>query len=305
MRLLPLATYPWPIKKSYSADKYIAAYSPEVISTSLAHVAHILILTCHYLSIRLPAEITLPHRDYPRPTIFNLNNSYQHSHVSFPSFSGSSSSPSHSRGTDTQQVPRPRPLFVDKPLTQLAKEDPSTYSFFLEGVTLLAYNIAWLCYCQGVPIGDPNNLEDIFNMGRNLYSFLMSAQAHDFHTIGIKVPGWGSDGEEIVEETQGNWLGRYSHGGTFYFLGGPEGTELARSFKLPSPMKLADKLKKRLIGDAPAPDWEVLDDDAWKIEDIPGADAGSANVPGAPDKSNDAKTTPRSGTNGWTKVKHR
>lgn len=133
----------------------------------------------------------------------------------------------------------------------------------------------------------------------------MSAQAHDFHTINVKVPGWGPDGEEVAEESQGNWLGRYSHAGTFYFLGGPEGTELVRSFKLPSPMKLADKLKKKLIGDAPTPDWEVLDDDAWKIEDIPEVDANSANTQTVPGKSGDGKSTPRTGMNGWTKVKQR
>jgi hypothetical protein len=191
-------------------------------------------------------------------------------------------------------------------LPQLAKEDPSTYSFFLEGVTLLAYNIAWLCCCQGVSIGDATNFEDMCNMGRNLYSFLMSAQAHDFHTVNVKVPGWGPNGEEVAADSQGNWLGRYSHGGAFYVLGGPEGTELVRSFKLPSPMKLADRLKKKLLGDAPAPDWEVLDDDAWKIEEIPGADAGAGNDQKGPDWSASAASTPpRSKTNGWTKIKHR
>ncbi|KAK2594797.1 hypothetical protein QQS21_007484 [Conoideocrella luteorostrata] len=280
--------------------------TPEAISTSLAHVAHILLLICHYLSVRLPAEITLPHRDYPRPTVFNLASSYQHPHVPFPSFLGPLASPSHSRDTESQRVPRPRPLFVDKPLTQLAKEDPTTYSFFLEGVTLLAYNIAWLCCSQGVSIGDTSNFEGISNMGRNLHSFLMGAQAHDFRTINIKVPGWGPNGEELAEENQGNWLGRYSHGGAFYFLGGAEGAELVRSFKLPSPMKLADKLKKKLIGDAPTPDWEVLDDEAWKVEDIPvGSAVGNPQGVCGKAPAPDATSTLRNGSTGWTKVKHR
>ena len=250
----------------------------------------------------------MPHRDYPRPTIFNLSSSYQHSQVSFPNIPGSSSSPFHSREPDSQRAPRPRPLFVDRPLSQLAKEDPSAYSFFLEGVTLLAYNIAWLCSSQGVAIGDPSNFEEICNIGRNLYSFLMSAQAHDFHTVNIKVPGWEPSGQQTTsDESQGNWLGRYAHGGTFYFLGGPEGTELIRTFKLPSPMKLADKLKRRLIGDAPTPDWEVLDDDAWKIEDEPTGDvaANGRNLPVERTKTSEAKPSPRVGSNGWTKVKHR
>ncbi|GAB0131897.1 hypothetical protein EsDP_00000351 [Epichloe bromicola] len=279
--------------------------SPEVISTSLAHVAHILILVCHYLSVRLPAELTLPHRDYPRPTIFNLSSSHRHSQIPYPSFPGfSPSSASHVRGTESQRVPRPRPLFIEKPPTQLAKEDPATYSFFLEGVTLLAYDIAWLCCTQGVSVGNTSSFEDICSMGRNLYSFLMSAQAHDFHTINIKVPGWAASGEEVREEPQGNWLGRYTHGGAFYFLGSAEGTELTRSFKLPSPLKLADKLKKKLIGDAPTPDWELLDDDAWKVEDtsMGGNTVGNQGIIG---KVADVKPANRSGSNGWTKLKHR
>ncbi|QUC18468.1 uncharacterized protein UV8b_02709 [Ustilaginoidea virens] len=280
--------------------------TPEAISTSLAHVAHILILICHYLSIRLPAEITLPHRDYPRPTIFNLNGSYQHSRASFPGFSGSSSSPSYQRETESQRIPRPRPLFVDKPLNQLAKEDPSAYSFFLEGVTLLAYNIAWLCCSQGVSIGDTSNFEDICSMGRNLYAFLLSASARDFRTVNTNATGWAPNGGEVAEEGRGNWLGRYTHGGTFYFLGSAEGTELIRTFKLPSPIKSADKLKKKLIGDAPTPDWEVLDDDAWKVEDLhPTSNATTVGAQGGAAKGSTTKTPSRSGSNGWTKVKHR
>ncbi|KAG6037749.1 hypothetical protein E4U41_004821 [Claviceps citrina] len=278
--------------------------SPEVISTSLAHLAHVLILICHYLSVRLPAEITLPHRDYPRPTIFNLNSSHQHSPTSFPSFSGVTSSTFHVRKPDSQRVPRPRPLFIEKPLTQLAKEDPSTYSYFLEGVTLLAYNIAWLCCSQGVPIGDTSSFEDICSMGRNLYNLLMSAQTHDFHTLGVEAPDWSANGDKVREEGQGNWLGRYSHGGAFYFLGSTEGTELIRSFKLPGPIKLADKLKKKLIGDSPMPDWELLDDDAWKVEDAGTGDAGEDHQ-GVSGTVAEVKSATRSGSNGWTKLKHR
>lgn len=271
-------------------------------------MAHILILVCHYLSVRLPAEITLPHRDYPRPTIFNLNSSHQNFHASFPSPSGFSSSARHQRPAGSQRVPRPRPLFIEKPLTQLAKEDPATYSYFLEGVTLLAYDIAWLCCSQGVPIGDTSSFEDICSMGRNLYNFLVSAQAHDFHTFQVEVPGWAANGEErddLRPEIQGNWLGRYSHGGAFYYLGSTEGMELVRSFKLPGPIKLADKLRKKLIGDAPTPDWELLDDEAWKVEDTSTRSAVGDEGVGVNGQVTEAKSTTRSGSNGWTKLKHR
>lgn len=277
------------------------------MSTSLAHVAHILALVCHYLSVRLPAEITLPHRDYPRATIFNLNSSYQRTAGAFSSTPGASNSPSQSRISDPQRAPRPRPLFIDKPLAQLSKEDPSAYSFFLEGVTLLAYNIAWLCCCQGVSIGDTSSFEDICNMGRNLYSFVASAQSHEWGTGNLQAPGWGENGQEQVLENQANWLGRYSHGAAFYFLGGLEGTEFTRTFKLPSPMKLADKLRKKLLGDTPGADWEVLDDDAWKVEDTPNGEVADPIKQGLPErvKNPDGKSSPRTGSNGWTKVKHR
>lgn len=288
------------------------ALTPEVISTSLAHVAHILMLVSHYLAVRLPAEITLPHRDYPRPTIFNLSSSYQHGPIPFPSGPASTTSSSQPRDSDAHHVPRPRPLFVDKPLPQLSKEDPPTYSFFLEGVTLLAYDIAWLCSCQGVSIGDKGSFEDMCHMGRNLYTFLLGAQLQAYENLAVKtVAGKGGNAEGEGTDSQANWIGRYSHGTMYYFLGGVEGTDFVRTFKLPSPMKLADRLKKKLLGDAPAADWEVLDDDAWKVDEglnedvaVPGV---SGVVSGAAHQAKDleGKASPRTGSNGWTKVKHR
>ncbi|KOS18872.1 hypothetical protein ESCO_000243 [Escovopsis weberi] len=287
--------------------------SPEVISTSLAHIAHILILISHYLAIRLPAEITLPHRDYPRPTIFNLQNSYRHGEVSSedplttPTITAKSSTNFHSH------VPRPRPLFVDKPLSELSKEDPAAYSLFLEGVTLLAYNIAWMCCSQGLPVGEKASFEDICNLGRNLYG-LLSSQAQGVGSLAIPTPGADTftyenqnqdqdqDQDQDADEDH-NWLGRYSHGTGYYFLGGSGGTELIKSFRILNPVKLADKLKKRLIGDAPAPDWEVLDDAAWKEEDV----VGNAGVEamGNSDKAEASASSTRRNSNGWMKVKSR
>ncbi|POR38028.1 Uncharacterized protein TPAR_01770 [Tolypocladium paradoxum] len=286
--------------------------TPEVISTSLAHVAHILMLVSHYLAIRLPAEITLPHRDYPRPTIFNLSSSYQHGPVPFPPGPASTTSSSQPRDSDSHHVPRPRPLFVDKPLPQLSKEDPPTYSFFLEGVTLLAYDVAWLCSCEGVSIGDKGSFEDMCHMGRNLYTFLLGAQQQGYMTLAVKtVAGNGGAVEDEGADSQANWIGRYSHGTMYYFLGGIDGTDFVRTFKLPSPMKLADRLKKKLLGDAPAADWEVLDDEAWKVDEGPNEDGAVQGVSGIVSgvvhqaKDPEGKASPRTGSNGWTKVKHR
>ncbi|KAF5007673.1 hypothetical protein FDECE_6009 [Fusarium decemcellulare] len=275
--------------------------SPEMISTSLSHVCHILMLASHYLAIRLPAAITLPHRDYPRPTIFNLPGSYRNRDPVFPSQTGAATPTSNSGDPDSQHVPRPRPLFIDKPLPQLAKEDPATFSYFVEGVTLLAYNIAWACSTQGVPIGDKTYFEDICNMGRNLYNLLINQQGNGGNVF--PVPSTSKDTDTTAtndHDGSASRMGRFSHGTTFHYLGGAEGTEFSKNFKLPGPMKLADKLKKKLLSEAPAPDWEVLDDDAWKIEEGP-EDGKQA----AKDKLVEDKNSPRRGSSGWMRVKNR
>lgn len=272
--------------------------SPEVISTSLGHVSHILMLTSHYLALRLPAAITLPHRDYPRPTIFTLSSSYKHGDTSFPSQTGVTTPSPDARNPESQHVPRPRPLFIDKPLPQLAKEDPATFSYFIEGVTLLAYDIAWACSTQGVSIGDKTYFEDICNMGRNLHSLLIDQETNSGNMFPIPFTPKSQDAED--GEVQTNWMGRFSHGTTFYFLGNAEGTEFAKNFKLPGPMKLADRLKKKLVSEAPAPDWEVLEDDAWKIEDGPDNESNATK-----DKFTEGKNSPHRGSSGWMKVKNR
>ncbi|KAL8340054.1 hypothetical protein RB601_006265 [Gaeumannomyces tritici] len=253
--------------------------SPEVISTSLAHMTHILVLASSYLAIRLPAEITLPQRDYPRPTIFSLASSYsqQPRDPSFGVLALHPQIPSETGDRERQQgLPRARPLYVDKPLSVLAKDSPSTYGLFIEGVALLAYNTAWACCTQGVPIGDRSSSEDVCNMGRNLYNLLIANQLHGQAGRVFPVSSASpvpSDGENdkfggiggTTTAAAAQMMGRFSHGTAHSFLGSAEGAEFVRGFKLPNPIKLADRLKSKLSSDAPNPDWELLEDDAWTV----------------------------------------
>jgi hypothetical protein len=281
-----------------------AAASAEAITTSLAHVSHILFLASHYLAVRLPAEVTLPHRDYPYPTIFNVPNSYRHGEIT-PS-GASTPTPSQPSTTGAPYSPRPRPLYIHKTLPQLLKDDPAAYSLFLEGVSLLAYDIAWLCSSQGILISDKAPFEDICQMGKNLYSLLVEhpVSAKNAHPPAAALGGAATNIGDQDEATTRNWVGRYSHGTTFYFLGGSDGSELVRAFKLPNPTKLADKLRKKLIGDAPVPDWEVLDDDAWKEEDVQTEDIQSHSHSVKESVTSMSTTvSPRNGSNDWTMVK--
>ncbi|KAI1205432.1 UV radiation resistance protein and autophagy-related subunit 14-domain-containing protein [Annulohypoxylon truncatum] len=270
---------------------------PELISASLAHITHLLWLTSHYLSIRLPAEITLPHNDYPRPTIFSLTSSYHHGDVAFP---GTSLLPPDPRDRQFAHVPHPRPLFLDKPLSTLAKEDSAAYNTFLEGVILLAYDIVWLCRTQGVPVGDNSNqLEDFSQIGRNLYNLLINSSlqrnpqqiadappsqtashSNNSRSGGSGLHGSNSNGNSAGDDEGSNGstaaelgkagprMGLYSHGTAHTYLGGAAGTELTRGFKMPNVMKMADRLRARLLRETtPAPEWELLEDDAWTPDD--------------------------------------
>lgn len=305
-----------------------AGLSPELISTSLAHIAHILVLASHYLAIRLPAEITLPHRDYPRPTIFTLTSSYKHGEVPFPGSALASQIPPGAVDGEQKHVPRPRPLFVDKPLPTLAKDDPSAYSFFLEGATLLAYDTAWACCSQGVSFGDKDSYEDICNMGQNLWRLLIGDQLHRRSaepTFPIALtPPTGSPRDEDHGDVASPkpTIGRWSHGTLHSFLGGADGTEFIRNFKIVSPLKLADRLKKRLSSEAPMLEWEKIEGDELEdaLEDgvlVRGHGGGGGGSSRRGDLGVASVRTVRTvgpdgdgsnaarGTSGWTKLKSR
>lgn len=264
-----------PVDSQRTNADFFPAATPEAISTSLAHISHILMLASHYLAIRLPAEVTLPHRDYPKPTIFSLASSHRHGEVPFPGTVVLP--PSEPRDQSQKHIPRPRPLYIDKPLLVLAKEDPSTYSLFIEGVILLAYDIAWACCTQGVPIGDKTSYEDVCNMGRNLYNLLIGNQLTNNPAARLVQQPPSPENTNIPESPGqikdhlgGNakpMMGRFSHGTVHTFLGGAEGNDFTRGFKLPNPVKLADRLKKKLLSDADGLDWEMLNDDAWAVEE--------------------------------------
>ncbi|TVY54316.1 hypothetical protein LCER1_G003228 [Lachnellula cervina] len=256
--------------------------SPAQVSTALSHIVHLLMLAMHYLAIRLPAEITLPHRDYPLPTIFPLASSHTYKDVPFPSNThgqSSNTSPTASRHAEQANLPRPRPLFIKKPLPILATEDPAAYGLFIEGVTLLAYDIAWACKSQGISVGDDSSFDDICNIGRNLYSLLIGSRQRPAPPSRVpsaqSTPSKGGNRDSETEEKKTNpdpLMGKYSHGTALSFLGSAEGTEFVRSWKLLSPVKLADRLKAKLMSEVANAEWEVLDEDAWAVDDEMGDD---------------------------------
>lgn len=252
---------------------------PAQVTTSLGSLAHLVHLVSHYLSIRLPAEITLPHRDYPLATIFSPGSSYLSRDVPFPGSTpspSSNNSPSTSRAGDLRPLPRPRPLYLDKKLPALAKEDAVAYSHFVEGVTLLAWDIAWVCKTQGLNVG-AGSWEEVCAMGKNLWQLLVapSPKPPPPRITSSDIPTKPSTTKNPPvlpaasnEVKPNSMLGHYSHGTAHSFLSSAEGAELMRGWRLQSPVKVIERVKAALLSERTGAEWEMLEENEWEEEEL-------------------------------------
>lgn len=287
-----------------------------------------------YLGLRLPAEITIPHSDYPQPTIFRPPSSYLGKKVPFPAASHSSNtSPEGSRTLETQiQLPKPRTLFLDRALTHLAAQDAPAYSLFIEGVSLLAYNIAWLCRTQGLK--DFNTLEDICPMGHNLYRLLIAQETR------VPIRPENPLDKDILPPKSGSKslssrgpaaFGELSHATSHSFIGSAENVQYLSGWRL-TPTKITDDLRAYLLAEQQAQEWDMLN--AKELEDMEnliaedpvlvgekrrdtvGSDVGrsylttttAGNKASSPagDETEAGKAEERKkGVSGWTKLKSR
>ncbi|RAL07486.1 Atg14 domain-containing protein [Aspergillus homomorphus CBS 101889] len=295
---------------------------PAHISTSLSYIARLLVLVSHYLSIRLPAEITLPHRNFPLPTIFAPSASYQTRDIGskLASSQQSTSTPFEPKLPDSHRLSRPRPLCIDKSLPRLAKEEPGTYALFLEGATLLAWDVAWLCRTQGLnPASD--SWEEICDMGKNLWHLLVAIPAQPStltrafagRDIHVTMKTSRDPPKTSIHRTVSfPMLGHYSHGTAHSFLLAAEGAEFMRTWRLPSPARVVDKLKSALMGELASAEWELLERREW--DDMTHDQSQSASHFSSdaiselrcPEISSGPSNSSRSkGVSGWTKLRNR
>lgn len=236
-----------------------------------------------------------------------------------------------SKTADVRARSRPRPLFIDKPLPRLAKEDPGAYALFLEGATLLAWDVAWLCRTQGINLTS-DSWEEICDIGKSMWQLLVAppAQASNLmrafagRDIPSKIKPNRDSPQTTIQRTKSfPVLGHYSHGTVHSFLGASEGSEFIRTWKLPTPTKIADKLKTSLLGEMASAEWELLEEKEWDdgaTEDHPATDDHDGQIPLSSNSQshlnhggeNDqiaawqADEVRRSkGTSGWTKLNSR
>ena len=319
--------------KVSSTHRYLDS-PPAQVSASTASLAHLVHLVSHYLSLRLPAEITLPHRDYPRPTIFSPGSSYNAREIPYPGFTpthSSNNSPSASRIADVRSTPRPRPLHIEKSLAVLAKEEPLVYASFIEGITLLAWDIAWICKSQGLDVGR-SSWEDVCAMGRNLWQLLLGPDLVSRKQL--PPPSDKPDANGSIEHRGGNQkpsatLGHFSHGTAHSFLSDSKGLEFMSGWRLQNPYRVIDRVKTMLQIERDGAEWQLLEENEWEqpepqIEPVgheqaelmsedqtaPTKDAPpgferemfEAHIASRGDSTGDGKIK---GASGWTKLKSR
>ncbi|KAI8940233.1 hypothetical protein NX059_003936 [Plenodomus lindquistii] len=241
---------------------------PDGLSASLAAVAQLLVRVAAYLGIRLPAEITLPHSDYPQPTIFSPASSYQGKKVPFPGSTpshSSTTSPEASRTLDPRvHLPKPRALFVDRPLGHLSAEDPLAYSSFMEGVSLLAYNVAWLCRSQGMR-DNFKHWDDVCPLGRNLYRLLITQETYLpqrlENPLDKDLTTTKSSRAALRKTPVG--FGQLSHATSHSFMNVAENAQYLSGWAL-TPTKIVDELKAFLLAEQQAQEWDVVNQKEWE-----------------------------------------
>ncbi|KAH9879215.1 hypothetical protein J1614_002654 [Plenodomus biglobosus] len=306
------------------------------LSASLAAVAQLLVQVAAYLGIRLPAEITLPHSDYPQPTIFSPASSYQGKKVPFPGSTpshSSTTSPEASRTLDPRvHLPKPRALFVDRPLGHLSAEDPLAYSSFMEGVSLLAYNVAWLCRSQGMK-DSFKHWDDVCPLGRNLYRLLIAQETYLpqrlENPLDKDLTTTKSSRAALRKTPVG--FGQLSHATSHSFINMAENAHYLSGWAL-TPTKIVDELKAFLLAEQQAQEWDVVNQKEWEdmenliAEDpvlvgekrrghVPVDDGRSflasvtsnrkSSLVSKVDASEGEQSGRRKGTSGWMKLKSR
>lgn len=229
-------------------------------------------------------------------------------------------------------------------MPKLAREDPGAYALFLEGATLLAWNVSWLCRTQGLNLTS-DSWEEVCDIGKNIWQLLVAPpvqastliKAYTSRDMPLKLRAPKDSPKTTIQRTKTfSMLGHYSHGTTHSFLDASEGTEFMRMWKLPTPTKVVDKLKSTLLGEMASAEWELLEEKEWDDEaqepsqslthfpveqnhecglgpeknssnhtTLPSAGI-SGNEDAKPELANEPTSSGRSkGTSGWTKLRNR
>ena len=217
------------------------------------------------------------------------------------------------------------------------KDDPLSYATFVEGITLLAWDIAWMCKTQGLEIGR-SSWEDVCAMGKNLWQLLLGPppsfrrQPTERDSPAPATARTPLATAEAVQKPSPPNLGHFSHGTAHSFLSASEGVDYMNGWRLQSPVKVIDRVKAMLLSERDGAEWQILEENEWEEGDAPNepgrdeADKGTTGeetvliegmandvetlgsgnnlVNEAIQKSEEDQERAK-GTSGWTKLKSR
>lgn len=175
-------------------------------------------LVAHYLGLKLPYDINLPGKGSPHPTIQGVH---------------------HARHITIRQ------LYLEKTLAELAVENAAAHTKFVEAVSMLAMNIAYLCYAQGLEL---NEVDEACNIGHNMWKLLAAR-----------------DCTAATNPT----FGRLSNATTLGNTSTAQGRGAVAKFKVGYKM-IVEKIRYTLQGETIVADWDfVSDPDADQDESKP------------------------------------
>ncbi|KAL8965339.1 MAG: hypothetical protein Q9183_003906, partial [Haloplaca sp. 2 TL-2023] len=171
-------------------------------------------------------------------------------------------------------------LSLKKKLPVLIKDDPSAYIGFVKGVTLLAWNVAWLCKTQGFDVGDAS-WDEVCNMDKNLQKLLSTKRtpsaARTLEKDQRSKPSGERNPQAPLQVTSGpiqhdaaskqlRPYGQFTHNTVLSNLTQASGAEHMRGWRLRDSEKLVERVKYMLQCDRTGAGWEILDGKEWEIE---------------------------------------
>ncbi|ETN37101.1 uncharacterized protein HMPREF1541_08091 [Cyphellophora europaea CBS 101466] len=297
------------------------------VTAMLATYSHLLCLVAFYLGVRLPAEITLPRRDYPLATVNTPSTSYTSAKIEFPGSGSFLAMTELSKRNETKGASRPRPLFTgsddkDELISHVAKRDPSAFKFFVEGISLLAWNVSWLCHSQGFSIGT-ESWTDACDIGHNLWQLIFAPNRSPalLRAISSRDPRQRQTSRISTPpaDLASGQLGGFSHASAHSFLGSSTRSSHIRALRLSKYNMISDPLRKLLENEMKNLEWEVLGQDeildgAETFDEAVVVRARAMDGKGYNDTRSivttkahheDQSNNRPKGTSGWTKVKEK
>lgn len=229
-------------------------------------------MASNQLGVKLPAQILLPTPTYPKPLILSQSASYTTVSYVIPG-----TNHPRTRDASLRSQPRARPLYVDKPLAALSKDEPLNYALAVEGITLLAWDIAWLCRTQGHDIGR-GSWEEVCAMGRNLHHLLLGPPAPIASSQQSTIPSTlASQATVTTTKSDGTQAPPriFTQASRHNFLNGKEGVEYMRDWSLGNSINVIHRVKALLLAERTGAEWELLEGDDWAAEDQPPEPGGT------------------------------